>query len=54
MEQMGITLNQVMSTIRSFNQNIPLGNFTVGELAYDFRIQGELENAYDLLDLQII
>lgn len=54
MEQMGITLNQVMNTIRSFNQNIPLGNFTVGELAYDFRIQGELENAYDLLDLQII
>ncbi len=54
MEQMWISLAQIMSTIRAFNQNIPLGNFTVGDLNYDFRIHGELGNVYDLLDLDVI
>jgi multidrug efflux pump subunit AcrB len=38
-EQLGLTLGQITNTIRAFNQNIPLGNYEVGELAYDFRIQ---------------
>lgn len=54
MEQIGISLTQVMSTIRAFNQNIPLGNFTVGDLDYDFRIQGELKNPHELLDLEVV
>jgi multidrug efflux pump subunit AcrB len=43
-----------MQTVRAFNQNIPLGNYVVGELNYDFRIQGELASPFDLLDLPII
>lgn len=54
MEQMWISLNQVISTIRAFNQNIPLWNYTVGNLDYDFRIQGELISEFDLLKLPLI
>lgn len=54
MEQMWISLSQITQTIRAFNQNIPLGNYTIGERNYDFRIQGELASPFDLLQLPII
>ena len=54
MEQMGLSLSQITSSIRAFNQNIPLGNYQVGELSYDFRIQWEIDSVYSLLELPVI
>jgi multidrug efflux pump subunit AcrB len=42
LESLGLSLGQIANTIRSFNANTPLGNFTIGDLNYDFRFEWEL------------
>lgn len=49
-ERIGISLAQIAQSLRSFNANQPLGNYELGEFAYDYRIQGEYENLQDILD----
>jgi multidrug efflux pump subunit AcrB len=34
---LGLNVTQIASTIRSYNKNTPIGNFTIGDLKYDFR-----------------
>jgi len=48
LEALGLTLLQVSQTIKSWNQNQPLWNHVVGDLAYDFRIQWELKTISEL------
>jgi len=52
-EQLWLTLSQVANTIRSYNANTPLGNFEIDSLNYDFRIDGELIDEQDLLDVPL-
>ncbi len=47
-DQMGLSLNQIAQTIRAYNINQPLGNFVVGELDYDVRMQGEITSVEQL------
>ena len=54
MEQIGLTIAQITSTIRAFNQNQPLGNYEVDNLNYDFRIDGELADEQALLSLPVV
>jgi len=34
--------------LRAFNRNTPIGNYTIGDLNYDFRFDGELADSNDL------
>ncbi|HRX63563.1 MAG TPA: efflux RND transporter permease subunit [Candidatus Absconditabacterales bacterium] len=52
-EDLGLSILQVRQAIQSRNSNQPLGNHTVGELSYDFRIQGELNDIQELRDVPI-
>ena len=45
---LGLNISQIASTIRSYNKNTPIGNYTIWDLNYDFRFDGELENIEDL------
>ncbi len=47
-EQLWLSLAQIAWTIRSFNKNQPLGNHTIDNLSYDFRIQWEIKTLQDL------
>jgi multidrug efflux pump subunit AcrB len=39
--------------IRASQQNVPLGSYQIDDLQYDFRIQGELQNTQELLDIPL-
>lgn len=52
-QQLGLTLGQVTQAIRSFNNNIPLGNHTLGDFRYDYRIKGKVETLSELMDVPI-
>ncbi len=52
-EALWITLSQIANTLRSYNQNTPLGNFEIDSLTYDFRVDGELVDEQDLLDVPL-
>jgi len=51
LEWYGITMNQIVWQIRAYNQNLPLWNYKLWDLRYDYRIDNELSS---LADLQII
>lgn len=53
-EAIGIWLWQIAQAIRAHNANIPLGQFEVNWLNYDFRIQWELQNEQDLLAVPVL
>lgn len=50
---MGLTLGQLSQTISAFNRNQPIGNFTIGDLQYDFRIDGERRSLQALEQIPI-
>jgi multidrug efflux pump subunit AcrB len=52
-ELLGLTLQEVSSQIRAYNRNTPIGNYTMGELNYDFRFDGELTEISQLENLII-
>ena len=52
-EQLWLSLSQIASSIRAYNRNTPLGNFDIEELSYDFRIDWELVDEQDLLDVPL-
>ncbi len=53
-EQLGVTAAQVAQAIRSYNQNIPLGNYEINDLTYDYRIDGELLTQQEVLDIPLV
>ena len=53
MQQLGLTLPQISQTIRVFNNNTPLGNYTLGDLKYDYRVRGKVESLSDLMQVPI-
>lgn len=52
-ERLGLTLGQLSQTISAFNRNQPIGNFTIGDLQYDFRIDGERRSLQALEQIPI-
>ncbi|NDK10237.1 efflux RND transporter permease subunit [Candidatus Gracilibacteria bacterium] len=48
LDNLNLSLGSIVSSIRTFNKNTPLGNYTIGDLEYDFRIEGELSDIKDL------
>ncbi len=48
LELLDISIASVSNTLRSYNKNTPLGNFTIGDLNYDFRFDGEFDSITDL------
>lgn len=50
LELLWLKLSDIANIIRSFNQNTPLWNYTLWELNYDYRFDGEYENIQELED----
>jgi multidrug efflux pump subunit AcrB len=50
----GLTPNSIAWVIRSSKQNIPLWSYQIDDLNYDFRIQGQLADINELLELPLI
>ena len=50
LELLDISIASISNTLRSYNKNTPLGNFTIGDLNYDFRFDGEFDSITELED----
>lgn len=48
LELLGLSIPSITNILRAYNKNTPLGNFNIGDLNYDFRVDGEFENIEDL------
>lgn len=53
LEVLWLTLSAVSNTIQSYNRDQPIGNFTLGEKKYDFRIEGKKTKSFDFLTFPI-
>jgi multidrug efflux pump subunit AcrB len=53
MEDLGLTVSSVVSQIRAFNSNLPLGNYALGEKNYDYRITNELTSLGQMQEIPI-
>ena len=53
LELLDLSIASISNTLRSFNKNTPLGNFTIGDLNYDFRFEWELDSIVDLENVVI-
>jgi len=53
LELLGLSLSNIANTLRSYNQNTPLWNYTVWGLNYDFRFDGELSDIEELKNIVI-
>ena len=53
LQQQELTVGQVMNQIRAYNQNLPLWNYALGALKYDYRIDNKLTSLADLQSLPI-
>ena len=52
-QSMGLSTGSIANALRAYNQNIPLGNFQVGDRQYDFRVDGEITNFGQLFQVTI-
>jgi len=50
LELLWLKVSDIANIIRSFNQNTPLWNYTLWDLNYDYRFDGEYENIQQLED----
>jgi len=48
LELLDLSISEISNTLRAYNQNTPLGNYSVGDLNYDFRFDGEFSSIEDL------
>lgn len=53
MELLWFSISEIASKVRAFNKNMPIGNYTIGDLNYDFRFDGEFTTLSDLENLVI-
>ena len=52
-ELLDLNVAGIANILRASNRNTPLGNFTIGDLNYDFRFDGELSSLKDLENIII-
>lgn len=48
LELLNLSIAQISNTLRSYNKNTPLWNYTVGDLNYDFRFDWEFQDIDDV------
>ncbi len=53
LEWYGLTVGQIVWQIRAYNQNLPLWNYKLWDLRYDYRIDNELTSLADLQNIPI-
>lgn|GEM_PF-4232271 len=53
LENYKLTVNQVVAAIRSYNQNLPLGNHELGDFSYDYRIDNEISSLDELNNIPL-
>lgn len=53
LEILWLSVAQVANTISEFNKNLPIWNYQIWELKYDFRLDGELNTIDDLKNIII-
>ncbi len=53
MNQLGLSMRQIAGVIQSYNKNTPIGNYTIDQLNYDFRFDGELTSPNQLKNIII-
>ncbi|PZM84784.1 hypothetical protein DLH72_02840 [Candidatus Gracilibacteria bacterium] len=53
LEQLNLSITEISNSISSNNKNTPIGNYTVGDLNYDFRFEGKLVDIEDLKNVVI-
>lgn len=52
-QELNLSIGDISDAIRSFNRNVPLGQYAVDGLNYDFRIQWELESEENILSIPL-
>lgn len=52
-EQLNLSLIQISNILKSYNKNTPIGNYSIWDLNYDFRFDGELKDIQDLKNVVI-
>ncbi|MDD3144571.1 MAG: efflux RND transporter permease subunit [Candidatus Gracilibacteria bacterium] len=52
-EQLNLSLIQISNILKSYNKNTPIGNYSIGDLNYDFRFDGELKDIQALKNVVI-
>lgn len=53
LEILWLSISEISNTIKAFNRNMPIGNYTIGDQNYDFRFQGEFASLEELQNLVI-
>ncbi len=48
-----LTLGGIAQSIQSYNRDQPIGNFSIGEKKYDFRIEGKNKESFDFLKVPL-
>ncbi len=54
LENYGLSVNDIANQIRNYNQNLPLGNHTLWDLWYDYRISNEIQSLDQLQNVPIV
>jgi len=54
LDELGLSMNRISDTIRQHNQNTPIGNYSIGELNYDFRFDGEIREVKEFLNIPVL
>lgn len=53
-ENYGLSISDIAWQIKSYNQNLPLGNHVLGDLTYDYRIANDIQSTQELQHVPII
>lgn len=53
LNSLGLTLSSISQALQSYNRDQPLGNYSVGDKKYDFRIEGKEDKSYGFLSIPI-
>ena len=52
-EQLWLSLIDISNIVKSYNKNTPIGNYSIWDLNYDFRFDGELEDIEQLKNIVV-
>jgi multidrug efflux pump subunit AcrB len=53
-ENLWLSVTDVANQIRAYNQNLPLWNFDLGDLSYDYRISNDISSFQEIQNIPII
>jgi multidrug efflux pump len=54
LDALGLSIASIANTVRSYNIDQPIGNFSLGDKKYDYRISGKNIKSYDFLNIPIV